>query len=115
MKLTDNTYIGEKIKKPEKIIKKLNKGNKLLEVFVVVFAPESNRLEVISSKMFLQKTFREIDYCLAALVSDEAEAFEYIRSLTDISYKLFNDINLKRAFEEASLEDLQKTMFSEND
>lgn len=114
MIILPDCYIGINCKNIDKLIKKLNKGTVLKNFFIVCFCNNASRLEIISSRMFLLKHFRNQNYEICAVVEDENTAFEYVKVLTDISYKEFNDFNPRFAVSNISLNKIKKGMLEED-
>ena len=54
MKVYKNLYIGDTVKKPGKIIKKLKQYKKLPDIYVLVCAEDNRQLEVYHSLMLQQ-------------------------------------------------------------
>lgn len=107
-------YIGINCKNIDKLIKKLKKGTLLKSLFIVCFCNEGSRLEIISSRMFLLKHFRKQSYEICAVLDDENEAFEYVKVLTDISYKEFNDFKPRFAVFNISADKIKERMLEED-
>ena len=95
MNLSPNCFVDERIKHPDKVIKKLNKGSLIKGYYIVSLNDETGRLEIISSRMFLQKYFKEREYNVSALLKSKEDAFEYIRCISEISYKKYNEFNAR--------------------
>ena len=83
-----NCFVDESIKHPDKVIKKLNKGSLIKGYYIVSLNKDTGKLEIISSRMFLQKYFKEREYNVSALLKSKEDAFEYIRCLSELSQKV---------------------------
>lgn len=59
MKFYKNLYIGDNIKKPEKIKRKLKKYAKLNNVYVIVYTEQIRQLEIYHSLMLQQFYYKE--------------------------------------------------------
>lgn len=81
LKLIDNVFSGERIK-PEKLLKKLNKGIILKSFYLVVL--NNSRLEILSSYLFLQNYYKRMELEVAAVLESYEDALEYIRCVTQI-------------------------------
>ena len=99
MILMPNCFVDESIKRPDKVIKKLNKGSLIKGYYIVYLNKDTGRLEIISSRMFLQKYFKEREYNVSALLKSKEDAFEYIRCLSEISYGRFNEFDARKIIE----------------
>ncbi len=114
MIILPDCYIGINCRSVDKLVKKLMKGRVLKNFFIVCFCNSGSRLEIISSRMFLLKHFRKQKYEICALLNSENEAFEYVKVLTDISYKEFNDFNPRYAVSNISLDKIRERMLEED-
>lgn len=74
MKFYKNLYIGDTIKKPEKIKRKLKKYAKLTNVYLIVYMPENRRLEIYHSLMLQQHYYREIPLYIVGIAGSQDEA-----------------------------------------
>lgn len=113
MIILPNCYNGINCKNVDKMVKKLNRGTVLKSFFIVCFCNDGTRLEIISSKMFLTKYFRKQKYEICAFLKEENDAFLYVKNLTDLSYKEFNDFNPRYAVENISLDIIKERMLEE--
>lgn len=114
MILSKNAFVDEHIKHPEKIINKIKRGRKLSEVFIVCLADDESRLEIISSKMFFFKYFRERNYVVSGLFKGKDDALEYIRCLTEISFSEFGSFEPKTAISEIEVSKISERFYLEN-
>lgn len=99
MILMPNCFVDERIKHPDKVIKKLNKGSLIKGYFIVSLNDDTGRLEIISSRMFLQKYFKERPYNVSALLKSREDAFEYIRCLSEIAFNKYGEFNARELIE----------------
>lgn len=90
MKTHRNFFVGNGIKKPKQYIKKLNNG-KFIPGLYIVSLNENNKLEIYVSYIFMQKIYRELNLTFVAFFNDFGSALEYIRKITALSYKKYND------------------------
>ncbi len=114
MEIYKNLFVGDSIKKPEKLIKKLNNGKALKSFYLVGFFKDRENLEIINSRMFLQKYFRSEEFLVTAIVKDEEDALEYIRALCEISFKAFNEFNQRKAVSEISVFEINEKYYEED-
>ncbi|MCI9490292.1 hypothetical protein AALC75_00965 [Lachnospiraceae bacterium 48-42] len=83
-----NLYLGESIrKKRRKIIRKLNKGKLLPEVYILVLPEgEDNQLEIYGCAQFLQPFFPERDFFVVGIGKGFEEALEIVEEITKEVY-----------------------------
>lgn len=86
-----NLYLGDNIKNPNKYLDKLKNGKFINKFYIVAFNDGSNTLEIYPSFNFLQKYYRNLDLEIVAITKEESSAIEYIRKLSEISMKKYND------------------------
>lgn len=108
--LSDFLCLGEKIKKPEKIVNKLNKGKQLKNYSLVLFEDDNVFPVIMSSRLFLQKKLRIRQYLIIAIYKEYDDAVEFIRALTELSYKKYNDFVPRRVISECETSEL-KSLF----
>lgn len=104
MKLHKKIYLGDGIESADKYLKKLNKG-KVFESFYVVVIINDN-IEIYSSFLFWQSYYRKQDFVIVAICKNQNTAFEYIRRITDLSYKKYDEFNLIKCIDELDLYDI---------
>lgn len=85
MKFYKNLYIGDTVKKPDKIIKKLKNYKKLLRIYVIVYAREKKQLEIYHSLMLQQWYYKDNPLEILGIAGSQEEAFELIRRITQES------------------------------
>lgn len=78
MKFYKNLYIGDTVKKPEKIKKKLRKNVKLTNVYLIVYMAENRRLEIYHSLMLQQQYYKEIPLYIVGIAGSQDEANQLI-------------------------------------
>lgn len=115
MILMPNCFVDEGIKHPDKVINKLNKGSLIKGYYIVSLNEESGRFEIISSRMFFQKYFKEREYKVSALLKTKEDAFEYIRCLSELSYGKFNDFNPREIIKSVDKEEIAAIFDKENE
>lgn len=107
-------YVGNKIKNPQKILEKINNGKCYKSYYFVCFREESGP-EIVISYLFLQRYFRKQDFEAVAIFRSEDEAFEYIRVLTDFSFKLFNKLDYKAVLNQIGIDEIKLNFEKEGD
>ena len=115
MKLSPNCFVDETIKNPDKVIDKLNRGKLIKGYYLVNYNDTSGRLEIISSRMFLQKYFREQSYDVKALFKTQDDAFEYVRCISEISYRKYNEFNALKTIENTVQAEIKAIFDGENE
>ena len=73
-----NLYVGNTIKKPDKIKRKLKKYAKFPGIYVIAYMQESNRLEIYHSLMMQQWYYKEHQPYIIGIASSQEEAVEMI-------------------------------------
>lgn len=94
MRMMKQCLLGNKIKHAEDMIDEIGSKKVKRPFFIVCFKEGSERMEVLSNLLFLQKSFNPDDYLVAGIFYSQDEAFEMIRRLTEISYSKYGDLKL---------------------
>ena len=115
MNLSPNCFVDETIKHPDKVIDKLNKGKLLKGYYLVSYNDALGRLEIISSRMFLQKYFREQTYKVTALLKTQDDAFEYVRCISELSYRKYNEFKAWETIENTVQAEIKAIFDGENE
>jgi len=110
-----SVFVDEKYKKPEKLIQKLEKGKPIKEFFIVTFVNDGDKIEILSSRLFWQKYFRNQTYNIIALVKSMDDAYEYIRVITDISYNKLNEFNIKKLLDLINTDEIKAKFYMEEE
>ena len=76
-----NLYIGDTVKKPGKIIKKLKQYKKLPDIYVLVCAEDNRQLEVYHSLMLQQWYYKENPPAILGIAKGQEEAFGLIEKI----------------------------------
>lgn len=82
MKFYKNLYIGDTVKKPDKIIKKLKKYKKLPGIYVIVCDGEHRQIEIYHSLMLQQWYYKENPPAVLGIAGSQEEAFTLIQKIT---------------------------------
>jgi len=106
MILLPNCFVDESIKHPDKLVRKLNKGSLIKNYYIVSLNNDTNKLEIISSRMFVQKYFKEREYNVAALLKSKEDAFEYVRCLSQISYEKYDEFDARKILDQVETEEI---------
>lgn len=78
MEFYKNLYIGDTVKKPEKIKRKLRKYAKLTNVYLIAYMVEDRRLEIYHSLMLQQRYYREKELFIIGIAGSQDEANQLI-------------------------------------
>lgn len=74
MEFYKNLYIGDTVKKPGKIKKKLKKYKMLRTVYVIAYAKQNRQLEIYHSLMLQQYYFKENPPYIIGIAASREEA-----------------------------------------
>lgn len=101
MKFYKNLYIGDTVKKPERIKRKLRKYAKLTNVYLIIYMAEDRRLEIYHSLMLQQRYYKEKELFIIGIAGSRDEANQLICRIvqealdktgkTDLVAYLFSD------------------------
>lgn len=87
LKWQNNFLIGESIKNPGKIKKKLNNGKLVPGIYLLTLSQNpSNLMDIIPAALLLQKSFCGICPKIIGMAKGKEEALEMVRSLIDEMY-----------------------------
>lgn len=78
MKFYKNLYIGDTIRNPDKIKRKLKKYAKLTNVYVIAYVEKDSRLEIFHSVMLQQYYYKENPPYVIGIAGSREEANEII-------------------------------------
>lgn len=94
MKFYKNLYIGDTIKKPDKIKRKLKKNAKLNNVYVIAYVEKDRRLEIFHSLMMQQYYYKENPPYIIGIAGSQAEANEIICRIAEEAIKNTGEADL---------------------
>ena len=78
MKFYKNLYIGDTVKKPERIKRKLKKYAKLTNVYLIIYMAEDRRLEIYHSLILQQRYYKEKELFIIGIAGSQDEANQLI-------------------------------------
>lgn len=78
MKFYKNLYVGDTVKNPRKIKRKLKKYAKLTNVYVIAYVERLGRLEIYHCGMLQQYYYKENPPYIIGIAMNKKEAFEMI-------------------------------------
>ena len=81
MKFYKNLYIGDTVKKPHKIMKKLKKDKILPSIYVIVCMEGKRQLEIYHSLMLQQWYYKEASPAVIGIAGSKEEAFDLIQKV----------------------------------
>lgn len=87
MKFYKNLYIGDTVKKPDKIIRKLKKYAKLNNIWLITYAEESKRLEIYHCLMLQQKYYKQNPPYIVGIAGSQEEANQIICRIAEESVR----------------------------
>lgn len=76
-------YISPSIKRPWKVIDKVNHGKPDLSHFLIVLAKEPEQLEILPTYLFLQKCYQNTDYRVVGICDSYQNAIETVLQMTN--------------------------------
>lgn len=115
MKLSNNLFVGDGIKKPDRLIEKLNKGKIRKSFFIVVYDSNTQKVEILNSFLFLQKYYQNKALEIFGLFKTNDDALEYIRVLTHLSYLRFDSFDLYKAANTIFENEIRKLYYKEDE
>ena len=92
-------FIDSNFKSRKNFVNRLSEGKFVKDLYIVCFVNKSDRLEIISSLMFKQKYFKELNIEIVALCKGMDSAVEFIRQLSEVSVRMFNDFLPRKCLE----------------
>ena len=91
MKFYKNLYIGDTVKKPEKIKRKLKRYAKLNNVWLITYLSQNKHLEIYHCLMLQQYYYKENPPYIIGIAGSQEEATQIIcRIAEDAVYKTGN-------------------------
>lgn len=83
MKFYKNLYVGDTIKKPGKIKRKLRKYAKLNNVWLIVYLSQNRQLEIYHSLMLQQYYYKENPPYIVGIAGSHKEAVQLICQIAE--------------------------------
>lgn len=83
MKFYKNLYIGDTISDPDKIKRKLKKGSKLTNVYVIAYVEKDRRIEIFHSVMLQQPYYKDNPPYVIGIAGSKEEAHKLICQITE--------------------------------
>lgn len=94
MKFYQNLYVGDTIKKPEKIKRKLKKYAKANNVWLIAYVQESGRLEIYHCIMLQQYFYKENPPYIVGIAGSREEAAQIICRIAEESVRKTGNADL---------------------
>lgn len=94
MKFYKNLYIGDTVKKPDKIVKKMKKYKKLPGIYVIVCDGTRKQLEIYHSLMLQQWYYKENPPAVLGIAGSQEEAFALIQKIAQEAVEESGEANL---------------------
>lgn len=109
MKFYKNLYVGDTIKKPDRIRRKLKKYAKLPNIYVIAYMQENNQLEIYHSLLLQQWYYKEHPPFIIGIAGSQEEAIDLIRQITEDALRKTGQADLiSYIFDEAYMEEKTK-------
>lgn len=102
MKFYKNLYVGDTVKKPNQIKRKLKRGAKLPGIFVVAMASGADQLEIYHSLLLQQTYYKEQNPCIIGLAGSYEEAVSIVCLITEETVAQNQNADLKKYLMERS-------------
>ena len=103
MKFYKNLYVGESIKKPNKVKRKLRRNAGQFQVYVIALAGGRDQLEIYHCAFLQQKYYRYHPTYIIGIAGGYEEAVDLVVKITEA------------ALRETGRPDLKKYLFPENE
>ena len=94
MKFYKNLYIGDTVRKPEKIKRKLKKYAKLNNVWLITYLADNEKLEIYHCLMLQQYYYRENPPYIIGIAGSNEEATQLICRIAEESIQTTGQANL---------------------
>lgn len=95
IRLFGQPYIGDSIKKPNKVIKKLRRGKKQLKVYLIVLSEGSSQLEIYHNIFLRQWYYKENPPLIIGIAGDHKEAVDLVCRITEETLEETGKADLK--------------------
>lgn len=96
MKFYKNLYVGESIKNPRKIKRKLNTNAGLLGIYVITLCDGPDQLEIYSSTVLMQPFYRCAPLYVIGIAGSYEEAVGIVEKIAKQSWHQNGDCDLKK-------------------
>ncbi len=87
MKFYKNLYVGDTVKNPDKIKRKLKRYAKLTNVYVIAYMAENQQLEIYHSLMMQQYYYKENPPYIVGIAGSQEEAAQIICRIAEESLR----------------------------
>lgn len=94
MKFYKNLYIGNTVKKPNKLIKQLKKNKLKFHVYLIIYNQPLNRLEILNSVFLHQWFYKESDIYIIGISLSKEEAFDLMNDITQDTVSATNTADI---------------------
>ena len=96
MKFYKELYVGESIKNPRKIKRKLNTNAGLVGIYVITLCSGPDQLEIYSSAVLMQPFYRHAPLYVIGIAGSYEEAVGIVTKIAEQSYEKNGDCDLKK-------------------
>lgn len=101
MEIYSRLYIGESIKNADKIIRRIKKGSRFLQSYVITLATnQSDQLEIYAAYLLKQKYYVDKSLIVIGIATDYKESLDLVLKITEESLQKRGDCNLKEYLKE---------------
>lgn len=109
MRFYKNLYLGDTVKRPKRLIRKLKRHKKLLGLYVIAFDQETDKLEVYHNLMLSQWYYKENPPgCIVGLANGKEEAFDVIERIAGEAFAATGRVSLVEYLSQADPKSFQR-------
>lgn len=88
-------YVGESVRHPDRVIRRLRKGSFLINAYIILLAEGEDLLEIYNAKIFAQPVYRNRPRIVVGVAGDYEEAVGLVVKITQESLAARGDCALK--------------------
>ena len=96
MKFYKKLYVGEMVKNPRKVKRKLNRNAGLVNIYIIALCKGPDQLEIYPSYVLMQPFYRVHSPYVIGIASSYEEAVEIVRTIVEESLHENGDCDLKK-------------------
>lgn len=100
MEIYSRLYVGETVKAPDKIIRKLKRHSRLLNAWVITLAPNIDQLELYHTSVLMQRYYRYRNFHVIGIAGNREEAVNLVVTITQECFDRHGNANLKEYLKE---------------
>lgn len=95
MEFYSQLYIGEKVKNSRRIVRRLSKGQKVKNAYVITLAYGNDLLEIYHAATLSQKFYENFDRPVVGIADSYDEAVALVSQIVEDTLKVREDCNVK--------------------